>query len=211
MAIRPAVFQRQAHVFTSTTFMLSTENIWNCRQSFRESRDGDFLCSKFLSTFQQSFCCLCSTPLLSWEPGDVSPWLDHGSVWGLCGPRRTFGTHSPEKTLLVFTLIWLCSGYYLFFQPRSRWEPNLAMISITVNAVPIAELLVKGWHKSLADLSQPATITALKIVIMRSCLATLLPTFFHAERNKYLLLLKITPSHTHPSCCTVVHLIEIRA
>lgn len=101
MAIRPAVFQRQAHVFTSTTFTLSTENIWNCRQSFQESRDGDFLCFEFPSTFQQSFSCLCTIPLLSWERGGLSPWLEHGSVWGLCvfrccGPGNTFGTRSAS-------------------------------------------------------------------------------------------------------------------
>lgn len=53
------------------------------------------------------------------------------------------------KTVLVFTLIWLCSGYYPFFQPRSLWEPNLATMSIIVNVVPIAKQLVKVWHKSI--------------------------------------------------------------
>lgn len=100
MARRLAVFQRQACVFNFMTFMLSTENTWNCRQSFQESRDGDFFPSiKFPSTFRQSFSCLCTAPLLSQEPGDLSPWLDRWSARGLCacrccGPRSVFGTCS---------------------------------------------------------------------------------------------------------------------
>lgn len=164
MAIRPAVFQREAHVFTSTSFVLSTENTWNCRRSFQESRDGDFLCFKFASTFQQSFSCLCTTPLLSWEPGDLNPWLDRGSVWGLCVFRSTFGTHtaSHNTALSLVGTFWLVvesfSSIYTYlamqwilslFQPRIPWQPNLAMMSITVNDVPTAKLLVKVWHKSI--------------------------------------------------------------
>lgn len=164
MTIRPAVFQRQAHVFTSTSFVLSTENTWNCRRSFQESRDGYFLCFTFPSTFQQSFSCLCTTPLLSWEPGDQNPWLDHGSFWGLCVFRSTFGTRtaSHNTALSLVGVFWPgvenFSSIYTYlamhwilslFQPRPLWQPNLAMMSITVNDVPIAKLLVKVWHGSI--------------------------------------------------------------
>lgn len=44
-------------------------------------------------------------------------------------------------------------------------------------------------------------------LILRPCCT---PTSVLRERNKYLLLLIITPSHTHPRHCIAVHLIEIR-
>lgn len=145
MAIRPAVFQRQTHVLSSTSFMLSTENIWNCRQSFQESRDGDSLCFKFTSTFQQSFSSLCTTPLLSWEPGDLSPWLDHASVWGLCvfrysGPRSTFGTSSASHNtaLSLVGAFWPgvenCSSIYTYL--AMQWILSFFPAQISMRAKP---------------------------------------------------------------------------
>lgn len=156
MAISPAVFERQAHVSTSTPFMPSTENIWNCRQNFQESRDGDFLCFIFPSTFQQFFPCLCTTPFLTWEPGDLSPWPDHGPVWRLCvlrycGPRSTFSTGSARHNTALSLVGAFCSGV--------EKSSSIFLFGYTVDIIPfsnpnLCENQTWPWCPSLLMLYQ---------------------------------------------------------
>lgn len=170
MAIRPAVFQRQAHVFTSTTFSCCQQKIFEIAGKVSKKAEMEIF-------FALNFRVPSSSPSPVFAPppcsaGSLEVWA-HDLSTDLSGDSVCLGAvgqgvplvhavpattqrwawRDPSgqgwKTLLVFTLIWLCSGYYLFFQPRSLWEPNLAMMFITVNALPIAKLLVKGWHKSI--------------------------------------------------------------
>lgn len=111
----------------------------------KKSRDEDFPCFRFPSTFQQSCSCLCTTPLLSWEPGDVSPWLGHRSVWGLCvfrysGPRSTFGTRSaghntaPSLVGALWPGVENSSSIYTFL--AMQWISSLFPAQISMRAKP---------------------------------------------------------------------------
>lgn len=53
------------------------------------------------------------------------------------------------KTLLVFTLIWLCSDIIPFSSPDLYESQTWSWCPSLFNAVPIAKQLVKVWHKSI--------------------------------------------------------------
>lgn len=112
MARRLAVFQRQACMFTSMTFMLWTENTWNCRQFPRKQRWRiSLLRLNFLVPSRSPFPAFAGLPR---SARSLEIWA-HDLTTNLLGDFVRLGTVG-QGVHLVCTMSATT-------QPRAWWEP----------------------------------------------------------------------------------------